>query len=81
MFPKKKQTIMWEKKRMKNVKKIMIIILMIVISFIIFMGTLYVLNGSLEMYPDAEKMEKARIAGSMIVLFGLITEFNLAKKL
>ena len=58
-----------------------VFILMLIIGMIIILGTLYVLNGSLEMYPNAEQQEKARIAGGTIVLMGFIAEFYLAKKL
>ena len=66
---------------MKRIGKVIVFILMLIIGMIIILGTLYVLNGSLEMYPNAEQQEKARIAGGTIVLMGFIAEFYHAKKL
>ena len=54
-----------------------------IIAFVIFggaiilalLGIFALINGSLEMTPTMEQQEKARIAGVLLLLFGLFMAF------
>ena len=41
-------------------------------AVIILTGILYVINGSLEMFPTYEVKEKAGIGAAVIIIFGVI---------
>ena len=40
--------------------------------YIILCGTYYLIHGSLEMNPTGEQQEKARIAGFLMILMGIV---------
>ena len=53
-------------------KKILLIIVMVVTILISLAGLVIVINGSLEMYPTAEQIEKSHIVGWGLLIVGII---------
>lgn len=53
-------------------RRIIKTILYALAAIVVFIGTLYILNGSLESFPTEEQQGKARMAAVLIILFGLI---------
>ena len=57
-------------------KKIVCIAIVIVASLVALVGLFMIINGSLEMMPTAEQIEKVHIAGwGLLVIGGLIDLF------
>ncbi|SFU49005.1 hypothetical protein [Butyrivibrio sp. INlla21] len=47
---------------------------------IIIIGVFMLINGSLEMYPTSEQIEKSRITGLLFIIVGMIAAFLLIKR-
>lgn len=59
-----------------EMKKIVCIAIVIVASLVALVGLFMIINGSLEMMPTAEQIEKVHIAGwGLLVIGGLIDLF------
>ena len=55
-------------------KNIVLNIGIIIFTFMIVVGILYFLNGSFEMVPTEEQIEKARICSVMLIVIGVISD-------
>lgn len=51
-----------------EMKKIVCIVIVIVASLVALVGLFMIINGSLEMMPTAEQIEKAHIAGWVLLV-------------
>lgn len=58
-------------------KKIVLNIGIIISTFMIVVGILYFFNGSLEMVPTEEQIEKARICSVMLIVIGVMCDVSL----
>ena len=52
-------------------KKVLMCIFLVVALFLVLCGVYYLSHGSLEMFPTDEQMEKARIAGILMIILGI----------
>lgn len=48
-------------------------------TIILFLGIVYFFNGSLEMYPTQEQMEKAKTGAIVIIFFSLVIDIFLIR--
>ena len=55
-------------------KKHILRIVFAIATVVALLGLYFLINGSLEMVPTQEQMEKARIAGGMLLLLGIIVD-------
>ena len=55
-------------------KNIVLNIGIIIFTSMIVVGILYFFNGSLEMVPTEEQIEKARICSVMLIIIGVISD-------
>ena len=58
-------------------KNIVLNIGIIIFTFMIVVGILYFFNGSLEMVPTEEQIEKVRISSVMLIVIGGISDVSL----
>lgn len=64
-----------ELKMMKIVKNVIAFVIFGGAIILALLGIFALINGSLEMTPTMEQQEKARIAGALLLLFGLFLAF------
>lgn len=65
-------------------KKILLNIVIYINNFIILLSIFYLFNGSMEMYPTIEQLEKVRIISLIVVIICLVIDvvlFKIKKKL
>ena len=60
-------------------KKLILNILILFISLILLISIIYYFNGSLEMYPTEEQIEKVKIVSAVIGIISLISDIFLIK--
>ena len=56
-------------------KKTILWIIFVIAFFVAMCGLFMIINGSLEMMPYEEQIEKAQIAGWMLLCIGVIIDF------
>lgn len=65
-------------------KKILLNIVIYITNFIILISMFYLFNGSMEMYPTIEQLEKVRITSLIVIIICLIIDailFKIKRKL
>lgn len=62
-----------------HMKKVILNIGIIIATIVTLLGVLYFFNGSLEMYPTEEQIEKAKIGASVIIMVGLVADIVLIR--
>ena len=60
-------------------KKILLNIVIYITNFIILISMFYLFNGSMEMYPTIEQLEKVRITSLIVIIICLVTDVVLFK--
>lgn len=60
-------------------KKILLNIVIYINNFIILLSIFYLFNGSMEMYPTIEQLEKVRIISLIVVIIFLVIDVVLFK--
>ena len=60
-------------------KKILLNIVIYINNFIILLSIFYLFNGSMEMYPTIEQLEKVRIIALIVVIICLVIDVVLFK--
>ena len=60
-------------------KKILLNIVIYITNFIILISIFYLFNGSMEMYPKIEQLEKVRITSLIVIIICLVTDVVLFK--
>ena len=60
-------------------KKVILKIGIIITTMIMLLGILYFINGSFEMYPTEEQIEKARIGAVVIIMISCIVDMVLIR--
>ena len=60
-------------------KKLVLNILIVFVSLILLISIIYYFNGSLEMYPTEEQIEKVKIVSAVIGIISLISDIFLIK--
>lgn len=60
-------------------KKILLNIVNYINNFIILLSIFYLFNGSMEMYPTIEQLEKVRIISLIVVIICLVIDVVLFK--
>ena len=60
-------------------KKILLNIVIYINNFIILLSIFYLFNGSMEMYPTIEQLEKVRIISLIVVIICLVIDVVLFK--
>lgn len=64
-----------EKTREYYMKKVLSAIILVASTIIALIGLFMIINGSLEMHPTVEQIEKVHITGWFIMLIGVFTDF------
>ena len=65
-------------------KKILLNIVIYITNFIILISMFYLFNGSMEMYPTIEQLEKVRITSLIVIIICLVIDailFKIKRKL
>ena len=65
-------------------KKILLNIVIYINNFIILLSIFYLFNGSMEMYPTIEQLEKVRITSLIVIIICLVIDavlFKIKRKL
>ena len=65
-------------------KKILLNIVIYITNFIILISMFYLFNGSMEMYPTIEQLEKVRITSLIVLIICLVIDavlFKIKRKL
>ena len=65
-------------------KKILLNIVIYITNFIILISMVYLFNGSMEMYPTIEQLEKVRITSLIVIIICLVIDavlFKIKRKL
>lgn len=60
-------------------KKILLNILIYITNFILLISIFYLFNGSMEMYPTIEQLEKVRITSLVVIIICLVIDVILFK--
>ena len=60
-------------------KKILLNIVIYINNFIILLSIFYLFNGSMEMYPTIEQLEKVRLISLIVVIICLVIDVVLFK--
>lgn len=60
-------------------KKILLNIFIYITNFILLISIFYLFNGSMEMYPTIEQLEKVRITFLIVIIICLVTDVVLFK--
>jgi len=60
-------------------KKILLNIVIYITNFIILISMFYLFNGSMEMYPTIEQLEKVRITSLVVIIICLVIDVILFK--
>ena len=60
-------------------KKILLNIVIYITNFIILISIFYLFNGSMEMYPTIEQLEKVRITSLIVIIICLVIDVVLFK--
>ena len=60
-------------------KKILLNIVIYITNFIILISIFYLFNGSMEMYPKIEQLEKVRITSLIVIIICLVIDVVLFK--
>jgi len=60
-------------------KKILLNIIIFITNFIILLSIFYLFNGSMEMYPTIEQLEKVRITSLVVIIICLVIDVILFK--
>ena len=60
-------------------KKILLNIVIYINNFIILLSIFYLFNGSMEMYPTIEQLEKVRITFLIVIIICLVIDAVLFK--
>lgn len=65
-------------------KKILLNIVIYITNFIIIISIFYLFNGSMEMYPTIEQLEKVKITSLIVIIICLVIDavlFKIKRKL
>lgn len=60
-------------------KKILLNIVICITNFIILLSIFYLFNGSMEMYPTIEQLEKVKITSLVVIIICLVIDVVLFK--
>ena len=60
---------------MRVLKNVIIVVIFAIAVILAFSGLFALINGSLESAPTLEQQEKARIAGALLLVVGLVMAF------